>query len=321
VGPALAAGCCVVIKPAEDTPLSALALAELAAQAGLPDGVLNVIPTDKDHAAGVGEILTSHEAVRKISFTGSTEVGKILMRQASSTIKHVSLELGGNAPCIVFASADLEKAAEAILNTKFRNAGQTCISANRIFIEKKIHDSFVKILKTKIEALKIGPGDKDGVEIGPLINEEAVSKVKSHVEDALSKGAQKICGGKIDGQFFEPTLLTGMTPAMLAFGDETFGPVAALYSFEDEAELLQLANATRYGLAAYFYTTDLGQAFRIAEGLHYGMIAVNEAFMAHPTIPFGGMKESGLGRLGGRLSLDEFMETKYVLFGGLSGKY
>ncbi len=320
VAPALAAGCTVVLKPAQDTPLSALALAALAEKAGFPKGVFNIVTCGKDGAAKVGEILTTHEDIRKISFTGSTSVGRQLMQQAAGTIKKVSLELGGNAPFIVFDSADLERAVEGAILCKFRNAGQTCICANRIFVQEGIHDRFVEALKMKIAEFKIGNGADANVTMGPLINEDGFKKVDALVQDAQTKGAKLLAGGardKAGDLFYAPTLLTAMTKDMKAFSDEIFGPVAPIYKFKTEEEALRLANDTIYGLAAYFYTNDLSQSFRVSKGLEYGMVAINEPFLTSASIPFGGYKQSGLGREGGPESLDEFMETKYVLVGGL----
>ncbi len=320
VAPAIAAGCTVVLKPAEDTPLSALALAVLAEEAGIPAGVFNIVTCTGKSAPEVGKVLTTHPLVRKISFTGSTEVGKILLRQGADTVKRVSMELGGNAPFIIFDSADLDLAVEGTASSKFRNAGQTCICANRIFVQAGIHDAFVAKFKAKIQSLVVGDGAKDGVQVGPLINDEAVQKVDEHVQNATGKGAKLETGGKRpakDGLFYEPTLLTGMTPDMLLFSDETFGPVAGIFKFETEDEVIGLANDTRFGLASYFYTKDLGQCFRVASALEYGMVAVNEAILSNAAIPFGGRKESGLGREGSQEGFDEFLETKYILIGGI----
>ncbi len=320
VAPALAAGCTVVLKPAEDTPLSALALAALAEQAGIPPGVFNIVTGSLASAPAIGEVLTTHPLVKKISFTGSTEVGKILMRQAASTIKKLSLELGGNAPFIVFESADLDKAADGAIASKFRNAGQTCVCANRIYVQESVHDAFAGKLAARIAALKSGPGDAPGVQIGPLINEQGLEKVEAHVADALGKGAKLVAGGKRGGAgalFYEPTLLTGMTPAMLVHAEETFGPVAGLFAFKSEADAVALANDTRFGLASYIYTRELGQAFRVAEALEYGMVGINEPLLAAASIPFGGVKESGLGREGSRYGIEDFLNMKYMLVGGL----
>ncbi len=316
VAPAIAAGCTVVLKPAEDTPLSALALAALAEQAGLPPGVFNIVTTSD--AKTVGKILSTHPDVRKISFTGSTEVGSLLMAQAAGTIKKVSLELGGNAPFIVFESADLDRAADGAIICKFRNAGQTCVCANRIYVQDSIHDAFAEKLAARIKALKVGPGDREGVEIGPLINEQGLKKVQRHVGDALEKGAALVCGGAVDSAgplFYQPTLLTGMKPGMILKDEETFGPVAGLFRFRDEAEAVAQANDTRFGLASYFYSRDLGQCFRVAETLEYGMVAVNEPILSSEVAPFGGVKQSGMGREGSKYGLEDFTEIKYILAG------
>jgi succinate-semialdehyde dehydrogenase/glutarate-semialdehyde dehydrogenase len=321
VSPALAAGCTVVLKPAEDTPLSALALAELAAQAGIPAGVLNIVTGSLQSAPAIGKVLTTHDDVKKISFTGSTEVGRILMKQAADTIKKVSLELGGNAPFIVFESADLDKAADGAIISKFRNAGQTCICANRIYVQDKVYDAFADKLAQRIRAMKIGRGDEAGTQIGPLINGKAVEKVQAHVKDALAKGGTLVCGGKGDDHgalFFEPTLIRDMKPDMLINNEETFGPVAGLFRFKTEGEAVKLANDTPFGLAAYFYTRDLAQAFRVSEALESGMVGVNEALLATEVAPFGGVKQSGLGRENSHYGLDEFMEIKYTLMGGIA---
>lgn len=319
VAPALAAGCTIVLKPAEDTPLSALALAELAQEAGIPAGVFNVVTGSLQSAPAIGEVLTTHPLVKKISFTGSTEVGKILMRQSASTVKKLSLELGGNAPLIVFNSAPLEKAVEGAVASKFRNAGQTCICANRIYVQDGIYDDFVRLFIEKVKALKIGPGDQPGVQIGPMINADGVAKVVQHIEDAKAKGAKVLHGGHHeDGSlFFPPTVLGDMTPAMRVHHEETFGPVAGLFRFSDEADVIRLANDTAYGLASYFYTSDLGQAFRVAEALEYGMVGINEPLLAAASVPFGGIKESGIGREGSKYGIEDFVNMKYMLVGGL----
>lgn len=320
LAPALAAGCTAVLKPAEDTPLSALALAVLAEKAGIPAGVFNIVTGDLAAAPAIGEVLTTHPMVKKISFTGSTEVGKILMRQASTTVKKVSLELGGNAPFIVFESADLDKAVDGAIISKFRNAGQTCICANRIYVQDSVYDAFAAKLVAKVAALKIGPGDADGVQIGPMINESAVEKVKAHIADALEKGAVLSYGGTPDENgplFFTPTVLTGMTPDMLASAEETFGPVAGLFRFKTEDDVIRLANDTKFGLASYFFTSNLGQAFRVAEALEYGMVAVNESLLSYEGAPFGGVKESGMGREGSKYGIEDFLNIKYLLVGGI----
>ncbi len=319
VAPALAAGCTIVLKPAEDTPLSALALAELAQEAGIPAGVFNIVTGSLESAPAIGEVLTTHPLVRKVSFTGSTAVGKILMRQSASTVKKLSLELGGNAPLIVFNSAPLEKAVEGAVASKFRNAGQTCICANRIYVQDGIYDEFTRLFVEKVKALKMGPGDQPGVNIGPMINADGVAKVVQHIEDAKAKGAKVLQGGSHDAGslFFPPTVLGDMTPAMRVHHEETFGPVAGLFRFKDEDDVVRLANDTAYGLASYFYTSDLGQAFRVAEALEYGMVGINEPLLAAASIPFGGIKESGIGREGSKYGIEDFVNMKYMLVGGL----
>lgn len=320
VSPALAAGCTVVIKPAEDTPLCALALAKLAEEAGFPKGVLNIVTCSLDHVAAVGQKLCSDLRVRKISFTGSTEVGRILVRQSADTLKRVSMELGGNAPFIVFDSADIGTAVDGIMTSKFRNAGQTCICANRIYVHAKIFDTVAAGLEAKIKAMKVGPGDQEGVTMGPLINRAAVDKVQTHVDDARKHGGQVVVGGaSMDANtaFYQPTLVTNTNDQMVVASEETFGPLAALFPFKDESEVIARANNTIYGLAAYFYTSDLAQAFRVSEGLEYGMIGVNEALLSSEMVPVGGMKQSGYGREGGHWALDDFLNIKYTLMGGI----
>lgn len=318
VTPALAAGCTAVVKPAEDTPLSALALAELAERAGVPKGVFNVVTTHDPKA--VGEELTTNPIVKMVTFTGSTEVGKILMRQAAGTVKRVGLELGGNAPFIVFDDADLRRAVGAAMASKFRNMGQTCVCANRIYVQAGIYDAFAKAMVEEVAKLTVGPGTERRVTQGPLINAAAVEKVEQHVSDAMSKGAACAIGGKrhaLGGTFFEPTVLTGVTNDMLVAREETFGPVAPLFRFETETEALELANATQFGLAGYVFTRDLARAFRMSEGLECGIIGVNEGVSSTELAPFGGMKESGLGREGSHHGIEEFVEIKYTLLGGL----
>ena len=315
--PALAAGCTVVCKPAGETPLTALALAALAERAGMPPGVFNLI-TGKSSA--IGEELTSSPLVRCIAFTGSTEVGKLLMRQAASTVKKVALELGGNAPFIVFDDADVDQAVEGAIFSKFRNMGQTCICANRIFVQDSIYDAFSKKLAEGVASLKVGNGTEAGVVQGPLINMAAVEKVERHIEDAVDHGAEVVVGGhrhKLGGTFFEPTVLANVTPDMLITREETFGPVAPLYRFKDEAEAIELANATEFGLAAYFYARDIGRVWRVAEAIDYGMIGINSGAISTELAPFGGVKESGLGREGSHYGVEEFVEVKYMLMGGL----
>jgi succinate-semialdehyde dehydrogenase/glutarate-semialdehyde dehydrogenase len=315
--PALAAGCACVIKPAPETPLTALALGELAIRAGLPAGVLNIVTGD---AAAIGKVFCEHLAVRFVGFTGSTAVGKLLMSQAASGVKKVGLELGGNAPFIVFDDADLDAAAAGALAAKYRNMGQTCVCANRIYVQDGIYDSFAAKLAELVAKLKVGDGLAEGVQQGPLITPRAVEKVEAHIADALAKGARVLVGGKrheLGGTFFQPTVLADVTSEMVVAREETFGPVAPLFRFKDEAEVIAQANATQYGLAAYFYARDLGRVFRVAEALEYGMVAVNSGILSTEVAPFGGVKESGIGREGSRHGIEEFTEIKYVLLGGL----
>jgi succinate-semialdehyde dehydrogenase/glutarate-semialdehyde dehydrogenase len=317
VSPALAAGCTVVIKPAEATPFSAFALAELAHRAGFPPGVLNVITGD---APSIGGEMCANPIVRKLSFTGSTEVGRLLMRQVAPTIKKISLELGGNAPFIVFDDADLDAAAEGAIVSKYRNAGQTCVCANRFFVQEKVYDAFAEKLAAKVGALKVGRGTEPGVTQGPLINADAVAKVEEHLADATKRGATVAIGGKrhaLGGTFYEPTVLTRVTPDMQIFREETFGPVAPLIPFRDDAEVVELANRTEYGLASYFYSRDIGRIWRVAEALEYGMVGVNTGLVTTEVAPFGGVKQSGLGREGSKYGIEEFVEVKYVCFGGI----
>jgi succinate-semialdehyde dehydrogenase/glutarate-semialdehyde dehydrogenase len=317
VAPAIAAGCTVVVKPAEDTPLTALALAELAHRAGIPKGVFNVITGD---APPIGRELTESPIVRMIAFTGSTEVGKLLMRQAASTVKKVALELGGNAPFIVFDDADLDKAVEDAIASKFRNMGQTCVCANRILVQDGVYDAFAERLAAKVGQMKVGPGDEPGVVQGPLINKAGIEKVEAHVKDAVAKGAKVLTGGKphaLGGTFYEPTVLTGATTEMALTREETFGPVAPLFRFHSEEEAIKLANDTPFGLAAYFHARDIGRVWRVAEKLEYGIIGINEGIISTEVAPFGGVKESGLGREGSHHGIEEFVEIKYMLMGGL----
>jgi len=319
VAPAMAAGCTVVVKPAAETPLSALALAVLAEEAGVPAGVMNIV-TGKN-AKEIGGVLTSHKDVRKISFTGSTAVGKLLMKQSADTVKKISMELGGNAPFIVFESADMDKAVEGAIACKFRNAGQTCVCANRIYVQDSIYDEFTQRFKAKIEAFKIGNGMDEDVTIGPMINAAAVEKTAEHVSDAIEKGATLLCGGAPHDAgelYYQPTLLTEMSDDMLVKQEETFGPVAGMFRFKTEDEVIAKANDTQYGLASYFYTQDLGQMFRVSEALEYGMVAVNEPVVSGEAVPFGGVKESGIGREGSKYGIDDFTEIKYTLVGGIS---
>ncbi|HEX2390079.1 MAG TPA: NAD-dependent succinate-semialdehyde dehydrogenase, partial [Casimicrobiaceae bacterium] len=317
VSPALAAGCTVVIKPAEATPFSAFALAALAERAGFPPGVLNVITGD---APSIGGEMCANPTVRKVSFTGSTEVGRLLMKQVAPTIKKISLELGGNAPFIVFDDADLDAAAEGAIISKYRNSGQTCVCANRFFVHETVYDAFAAKLAEKVRALKVGRGTEAGVTQGPLINADAVAKVEEHLADATSHGASVLTGGKrhaLGGTFYEPTVLTGVTPQMQIFREETFGPVAPLIAFRDDAEVIELANRTEFGLASYFYSRDIGRVWRVAEALEYGMVGVNTGLITTEVAPFGGMKQSGLGREGSKYGVEEFVEVKYVCFGGI----
>ncbi len=318
VSPALAVGCTVVIKPAPDTPLTALALGELARQAGIPDGVLNIVTGD---AEAIGKELTSNPLVRAITFTGSTRVGKILMEQSASTVKKVSLELGGNAPFIVFDDADLDKAVDGAMASKFRNMGQTCVCANRILVQDGVYDSFAEKLSARVSKMKVGPGTEEGVVQGPLINEAGLKKVEAHVADALSKGAKAVVGGKrhaLGHTFFEPTVLVNANREMRLATEETFGPVAPLFRFKDEDEAVAFANNTPFGLAAYFYSRDVARVWRVAEKLEFGIVGVNEGIVATEVAPFGGVKESGLGREGSRYGLEDFLEMKYMFLGGLS---
>ena len=316
--PALAAGCTVLVKPSELTPLCALALAELATRAGFPAGVFNVLTTTD--ALGVGRALTASSTVRKLSFTGSTAVGKLLIRDCAETVKKVSMELGGNAPFIVFDDADLDAAVAGAMASKYRNAGQTCVCANRILVQDGVYDAFADKLAAAVAGLEVGDGMQEGTNQGPLINQAAVEKVEQHIEDALSKGARVICGGHRHvrgGTFFEPTILADVTPKMRVASEETFGPVAPLFRFSTEEEAIGMANDTVYGLAAYFYSRDIGRVWRVAEALEYGMVGINEGIISTELAPFGGVKESGLGREGSRYGIDEFTEMKYLCMGGL----
>ncbi len=318
LAPALAAGCTAVIKPAEDTPLCALALAELAQRAGLPAGVFNVVPSNQPVA--VGKVLTSHPAVRKFSFTGSTEVGKLLMAQCAGTVKKVSLELGGNAPFIVFDDADLDQAAAGAMLSKYRNMGQTCVCANRILVQDGVYDAFKAKLIERARALQVGDGSKDGITKGPLINTQALEKVERLIADAARKGAKIELGGHrhaLGGTFFEPTVISAATPQMDLYREEIFGPVASLFRFKDDAEAIRMANDTQYGLAAYFYARDVKRIFRVAEGLEYGIIGANEGIISTEVAPFGGVKESGIGREGSKYGIEDYLEIKYVALGGI----
>lgn len=315
--PALAAGCTIVLKPAEQTPYTALALAVLADRAGIPAGVFNVLTGD---APTIGGEMTRNPLVRKITFTGSTEIGRLLMRQAASTIKKLSLELGGNASFIVFDDADLDAAVEGALVSKYRNTGQTCVCANRFFVQERIYNSFATKLAEKVKTFKVGPGTEAGVNQGPLIDQAALHKVEEHVADALSKGAKVLTGGArhpLGGTFYQPTVLIEATPAMKLAGEETFGPVAPLFRFKSEAEAIEYANATEYGLASYFYSRDIGRIWRVAEAIECGIIGVNTGLISNEVAPFGGMKQSGLGREGSKYGIEEFLEIKYVCLGGV----
>jgi succinate-semialdehyde dehydrogenase/glutarate-semialdehyde dehydrogenase len=316
VAPALAAGCTVVVKPSEETPLSALALAELAERAGFPPGVLNIV-TGLD-AAAIGQELTKSPVVRKLSFTGSTAVGKLLMRQCADTVKKISLELGGNAPFIVFDDADLDAAVDGAVGAKFRNAGQTCVCANRLYVQSGIYDRFVEKFTAAVQKQKVGAGTEHGVSIGPLINNRALSKVERLLGDAVQKGAEVLTGGRaLEGTFFEPTVVTGVQTGMDILQEEIFGPIAPIARFDTEAEVVQLANNTQYGLAAYFYGRDVGRIFRVADALEYGMVGVNTGILGTAIAPFGGMKQSGIGREGSKYGIEEFLEIKYVCVAGL----
>jgi len=318
VAPALAAGCTVVIKPAEATPLSALAVAELAQRAGMPAGVLNVITADADQSIEIGNVLCSSDVVRHLSFTGSTEVGRILSRQCAQTVKKLSLELGGNAPFIVFDDADLDSAVEGATVSKYRNSGQTCVCANRFYVQAKVYDQFVEKLAAKAKAIQVGNGFEAGITQGPLIDEQALVKVESHVADALAKGAQLVAGGKrLNERFFEPTVLSQVTSDMLCAKEETFGPVAPVFRFETEAEAIELANATEFGLASYFYSRDIGRIFRVGEALEYGMVGINTGLISTAEVPFGGVKQSGLGREGAHQGMDDYVEVKYLCLGDI----
>ncbi|WP_312796999.1 NAD-dependent succinate-semialdehyde dehydrogenase [Tianweitania sp.] len=317
IGPALAAGCTAVVKPASQTPYSGLAWGALCEEVGFPKGAVNVVT---GAASEIGDELCEHPLVKKITFTGSTEVGKILIAKAASTVKKVSMELGGNAPFLVFDDANLERAVEGAIAAKYRNSGQTCICTNRFFVQAGIYDAFVEKFSAAAAKLKIGDGSEAGVQQGPLIDEKAVEKVEELVADAKEKGGTVVTGGKrhaLGGSFYEPTVISNASPVMRFMKEEIFGPVAPVFKFESEEEAIELANDTEYGLAAYFYTGDLGRAFRVMEGLKYGMVGVNEGIITTPEAPFGGMKESGLGREGGHQGIEDYLDTKYVSIGGL----
>ena len=318
VAPALAAGCTVVIKPVEATPLSALALGELAQRAGMPAGVLNIITADADQSIEIGKVLCSSDVVRHLSFTGSTEVGRILARQCAHTIKKISLELGGNAPFIVFDDADIDSAVEGAMVSKYRNAGQTCVCANRFYVQAGVYDQFVEKLAAKAQGIKVGNGFEAGVHQGPMIDDQAIAKVESHVADALAKGARLVVGGTKQGErFYTPTVLADVTSEMLCAKEETFGPVAPVFRFETETEAIALANATEFGLASYFYSRDIGRVFRVGEALEYGMVGINTGLISTAEVPFGGVKQSGLGREGSHQGMDDYVEIKYLSLGDI----
>jgi len=317
VGPALAAGCTVVVKPASQTPFSALALAELALRAGIPKGVVNVVTGS---AAQIGGELTANPTVRKLSFTGSTEIGRELMAQCAPTIKKLSLELGGNAPFIVFDDADLDAAVKGAIASKYRNTGQTCVCVNRVLVQDSVYDAFADKLVAAVAKLKVADGFTEGAQQGPLIDRAALEKVEAHVADATSKGARVLLGGKrhaLGGSFYEPTVLADVTPAMAVAREETFGPVAPLFRFKDEAEAIRMANDTEFGLASYFYARDVGRIVRVAEALEYGMVGINEGLISNEVAPFGGVKQSGLGREGSKYGIDDYLEIKYLCVGGV----
>ncbi len=318
VAPALAAGCAVIIKPAEQTPLTALAAAELAQRAGIPPGVLNVLTADSAHSIEIGKVLCGSDDVRHLSFTGSTEVGRILAAQCAPTIKRVSLELGGNAPFIVFDDADLDSAVAGAMISKYRNAGQTCVCANRLFVQDGIYEQFVNRLADKAATIRVGNGFDPEVNQGPLIDEMAMRKVESHVADAVDKGARLLSGGKRLGEYFyEPTVLADVNSSMLCSREETFGPVAPVFRFSSEQEAIAMANATEFGLASYLYSRDIGRIIRVAEALEYGMVGVNTGLISTAEAPFGGVKQSGLGREGSRHGIDEYVELKYLCLGDI----
>jgi succinate-semialdehyde dehydrogenase/glutarate-semialdehyde dehydrogenase len=317
VSPALAAGCTVVLKPADETPLTAFALVALAEKAGLPKGVFNILT---GHASDIGKVLCEHPAVRFVGFTGSTAVGKILYRQASVGVKRLGLELGGNAPFVVFDDADIDAAVDGAMVSKYRNMGQTCVCANRIYAQDNIYDEFVEKLSKKVAALKIGDGTEEGITQGPLINMKAVDKVEKHIADAIKHGAKIVTGGKrhaLGGTFFEPTVLSNVAPDALVSQEETFGPLAPVFRFKDEAEVIAMCNKSPFGLASYFYSRDIGRVWRVAEALESGMVGVNTGLITTEVAPFGGVKESGLGREGSHLGMEEYVEIKYVMMAGL----
>lgn len=318
VSPALAAGCSIVIKPAEQTPLSALALGELASRAGVPDGVINILTADAHNSIAIGKALCDSQVIKHLSFTGSTEVGKLLMMQCAPTVKKVALELGGHAPFIVFEDANIDNAVAGAMFSKYRNAGQVCIAANRFYVHKKVHDEFVEKFAAATKVIKVGHGLEPGVTQGPLIDDQALAKVQRHIADALAKGAKLVIGGKSSargGTFFEPTILANATNSMLVATEETFGPVAPIISFESDDEVVKLANHSQFGLASYFYSRDIGRIWRVAEALEFGMVGVNTGMFSNEVAPFGGVKQSGLGREGSSWGIDEYLEMKYVCVG------
>ncbi|MES2937819.1 MAG: NAD-dependent succinate-semialdehyde dehydrogenase [Pseudomonadota bacterium] len=316
VAPALAAGCPVIIKPAELTPLTALAAAELAMRAGIPKGVLNLLSADGANSIAIGKVFCASDTVRHISFTGSTEVGRILMAQSAPTVKKLSLELGGNAPFIVFDDADLDSAVEGAMASKYRNAGQTCVCANRLYVQEGVYDAFVDKLAARVRAMKVGNGFEDGVVQGPLIEPAAVEKVQRHVADALAKGGRVVVGGnRLEGQFFEPTVIADARADMLCAREETFGPLAPVFRFRTEQDAIDAANNTEFGLASYFYSRDVGRIFRVGEGLEYGMVGINTGLISTEHVPFGGVKQSGLGREGSSHGMEEYLEMKYLCLG------
>lgn len=321
VAPALAAGCTVVIKPAEQTPLSALALAELAHRAGMPPGVLNVLTADSQRSIEIGKLLCSSDTVRHLSFTGSTEVGRILAAQCAPTIKKISLELGGNAPFIVFDDADIDSAVEGAMISKYRNAGQTCVCANRFYVQESVYEKFVEKFAAKAKAIRVGNGFEPGVQQGPMIDEQALEKIELHVSDALSKGAKLVTGGQREGErAYQPTVLSHVTGEMRCAREETFGPVAPVFSFKTEEEAIALANNTEFGLASYFYSRDIGRIFRVAEELEYGMVGINTGLISTAEAPFGGVKQSGLGREGSHHGIEDYVEIKYLCLGDIKKK-
>ena len=318
VAPALAAGCTVVIKPAELTPLTALAAAELAMRAGIPAGVLNMITADSEQSIAVGKVICASDVVRHLSFTGSTEVGRILMAQSAPTVKKLSLELGGNAPFIVFDDADIDSAVEGALASKYRNAGQTCVCANRFYVQEGVYEQFVAKFTAKVKTMKVGNGFEEGVAQGPLIEDAAIEKVKRHVADAVAKGGKVETGGNaLTGQFFEPTVVSGATSNMLCAREETFGPFAPVFKFKTEQEAIDAANNTEFGLASYFYSRDIGRIYRVSEALEYGMVGINVGILATEHVPFGGVKQSGLGREGSHFGMDDYVEVKYLCMGDI----